>query len=157
MAGVLASLKAHPLMRGIPPAKVKALSRHATWETFAAGHAIICEGRPADRVFLIVSGDLQVQIRVPARPPLTIETLHGGDVLGWSWLVEPHLWTFDALAASDVTALTLRAEALEDAFTKDPELGYLLLRRMVAIMAQRLQGARVQMLDLYGPEGARVP
>ena len=37
----------------------------------------------------------------------------------------------------------------------DAELGYQLLKRVTAVMYQRLESARVRLLDLYGPEPAR--
>ena len=38
----------------------------------------------------------------------------------------------------------------------DAELGYQLLKRVTTVMYQRLESARVRLLDLYGPEAVRV-
>jgi CRP/FNR family cyclic AMP-dependent transcriptional regulator len=49
-----------------------------------------------------------------------------------------------SLTALDGACLRGKAEA-------DPELGYQLLKRVTAVMYQRLQSTRVRLLDLYGP------
>jgi CRP/FNR family cyclic AMP-dependent transcriptional regulator len=36
---------------------------------------------------------------------------------------------------------------------QDPRLGYELLKRVAAIMAERLHATRLQMLDVYGARG----
>ena len=43
-------------------------------------------------------GDVALEIVVPGRGPHVVETLHTGEVLGWSWLFPPYRWTFDAQA-----------------------------------------------------------
>ncbi|GGT61628.1 hypothetical protein GCM10010207_71570 [Streptomyces atratus] len=42
--------------------------------------------------WLIRSGQVEVDIRVPGRRAAVIETLGQDDLLGWSWLFSPHVW-----------------------------------------------------------------
>ena len=60
------------------------------------------EAEPADDFFVIRgSGDVALETFVPQRGALTIETLHDGDLLGWSWLVPPYRTMFDARPGAD--------------------------------------------------------
>ena len=53
-----------------------------------------------------------------------------------------------------VSATALDGTCLRGKCEADPELGYQLLKRVTDVMYQRLQSARVRLLDLYGPESA---
>jgi len=81
---------------------------------------------------------------------LVIDTMDEGEVLGWSWLVSPYQYFFDARAMTPVSATALDGACLRDKCEADPELGYQLLRRVTTVMYHRLQSARIRLLDLYG-------
>ena len=51
-----------------------------------------------------------------------------------------------------VSATALDGTCLRGKCEADTRLGYQLLKRVTAVMYQRLESARVRMLDLYGPE-----
>ena len=72
------------------------------------------------------------------------------DVLGWSWLIPPYRWRFDARAIDLTRAIALDGKCLRGKCDQDPRLGYELLKRVAAIMAERLHATRLQMLDVYG-------
>ena len=48
------------------------------------------EGDPADEFFVIRAGAVALETDVPGRGAVTLETLHDGELLGWSWLVPPY-------------------------------------------------------------------
>ena len=65
---------------------------------FADGDRLMTENEQANTFFAIRHGTVALETYVPGRGAVTIETLHGGDVLGWSWLFPPHRTMFDARA-----------------------------------------------------------
>jgi CRP/FNR family transcriptional regulator, cyclic AMP receptor protein len=73
--------------------------------------------------------------------------------LGWSWLIPPYKWRFDARAIETTRALALDGKCLRGKCDEDPRLGYELLKRIAAIIAERLHATRLQMLDVYGARG----
>ncbi|MBY0430192.1 MAG: cyclic nucleotide-binding domain-containing protein [Rhodospirillales bacterium] len=145
----------HPFLRGIDDKTRKLLGGCAANETFEAGAFLLREGQPADRFFLIRAGAVAVEIHAPARAPIVIETLGDGDALGWSWLIEPHKWAFDARATHLTRVLSFDAQCLRRKMDEDPALGYEVLKRFMPVMAHRLAAARMQMLDIYGPASAK--
>ena len=114
------------------------------------GEHLFLEGDPADGFVLIRSGAIALEIDAPARHALVIETLHDGDVVGWSWLFAPHRWQFDGRATEPTDVLAFDGTFLREACEADHELGYELMRRFAGCMLERLQAARVRLLDLYG-------
>jgi CRP/FNR family cyclic AMP-dependent transcriptional regulator len=147
------TLDEHPFLAGIDGKLRGLLVGCAANERFGAGKYLLREGQKAGKFYLIRQGAVAVEVYAPGRAALVVETLHGGDVLGWSWLVPPHRWTFDARAVEDTRVVSLDAACLRRKMDDDPALGYEVMRRFLPVMAHRLQASRLQMLDLYGHAG----
>jgi CRP/FNR family cyclic AMP-dependent transcriptional regulator len=90
-----------------------------------------------------------VEIFAPQKGPITIETVVEGDVLGWSWLVPPYNWRFDARAMEMTRAVALDGVCLRNKCETDHDLGYELMKRFANIIDRRLQATRLQLLDIY--------
>jgi CRP-like cAMP-binding protein len=118
---------------------------------YAAGDRILTQGEPADTFYVLRSGSVALSFYVPGRGGVIIDTLQGGDVLGWSWLFEPYRWQFDAKAREDVAAVAFDGICLRTKCDADAHLGYLLVQRFAKVMLARLQSVRMRMLDIYGP------
>ncbi len=114
------------------------------------GQMVLRYGDPATHLFLLVEGHVTLELHTPQGGAIVIQTLGPGSVLGWSWLLEPHRWRFDARARDDVRLIAIDAETLRSACEAEPSVGYLVLKRMVAALGQRLEAARLQLMDLYG-------
>ncbi|MBI1321178.1 MAG: cyclic nucleotide-binding domain-containing protein [Candidatus Hydrogenedens sp.] len=149
-----AQIKEHPLLHDLSDAHIAELATCAVAERFQPGEFLIRDRTPADKFFLIRHGTLSIELETPPKGRLVLQTVHEGDGLGWSWLVPPHRWAFDARAMTLVRTVTFDANALLARFEANHELGYQLLRRLLGMMAHRLTAARLQMLDLYGPPPA---
>lgn len=141
----------HPFFKGIGDDLRELLIGCAANERFEAGQFLAREGQKADKFYLVRAGSVAVEVDVPGKKAIVIETLGEGEVLGWSWIVDPFRTTFDARAQTLVRVLSFDGKCLRTKMAKDPLLGYEVLRRFVPMMAHRLQTARLQMLDIYGP------
>lgn len=139
-----------PFFAGLDATVVERLAGCAQTARFDAGETLFRAGQSADTFFLIRHGVVAIELRAPTRGTITIETLGDGDVVGWSWLVPPYRWTFDARAAADTAAVSFDGACLRGKCGADPALGYALLQRVSHVMYERLQAARVRMLDVYG-------
>jgi CRP-like cAMP-binding protein len=113
------------------------------------GETMLLRGGPAETCHLIVDGTVAIEIRSPGSAPRVFQTLQGGDVLGWSWMFEPRLWTFDARAVTETTAFTLDAVLLRKEMEDDCEFGLRFGTRMTQAVVNRLKAARLQVLDVY--------
>jgi CRP-like cAMP-binding protein len=111
---------------------------------------IFREGDEANQFFLIREGRVAIEVFSEARGPVTIQTLNAGEILGWSWLVPPYFWRFDARAVDEVRALALDGKCLREKCETDPRLGYELLKRFALVITRRLEATRMQLLDVYG-------
>ncbi len=142
----------HPFCKGLDSYYVDLLISCASNVRFDRDHRLFRKGGQANHFYLIREGEIALEVFAPEREPLIVETVSQGEVLGWSWLVPPYRWHFDARAVAPVRAIAVDGKCLRVKCEKNPHLGYELLKRTVEIMGQRLEATRFRMLDLYSAE-----
>jgi CRP/FNR family transcriptional regulator, cyclic AMP receptor protein len=152
MESIEGTLAATRIFRNLAPEQLGLLAGLGEEVAFADGASIMTEGRPADSFYLIKDGFVALLTEAPSEA-ITIETLHNGDPVGWSWLVEPYLNHFDARSRGVTQAIRFDAAALRERCAEDPVLGYELMRAFTTVMVERLQATRLQLLDVYGRVG----
>ncbi|MFI9722791.1 cyclic nucleotide-binding domain-containing protein [Streptomyces sp. NPDC052396] len=120
---------------------------------FPDGARIFAEGDAADRFWIVHTGTVALDLHVPGRRPVVIETVGPGELLGWSWICPPREWHLGAETTSPVRAWEFDAEPVLRLCTEDPVLDHALLTYVVSTIGQRLRAARTRLLDVYGPRG----
>ena len=142
-------LAKHPFLKGLEPRHLKILVGCASNVRFNAGQFLFHEDEEANEFYMIRGGKVAVQIQGAERGPITVQTIGEGDVLGWSWLIPPYRWRFDAKALELTRAIALDGKCLRTKSEEDHDLGYALLKRFAGIIVERLEAARLQLLDVY--------
>jgi len=143
-------LATHPFFEGLPEEWLEHLSYQGKRAVYHAGSRLFREGGRADRFWLIRDGRATLEFNVPGRGDVVIEQLGPGTVLGWSWIFPPYRWHFTAVAAEQILAIELDGEGVRRLCDNDPALGYELTRRFAAVLLDRLQAARLRLVELYG-------
>ena len=139
----------HPFFEGLESYYTGLLTGCASNVRFSAGTYIFKEGEEANQFYLIRAGKVALEIMAPHNKALTVETLEQGDLLGWSWLVPPYIWSFHARAIQETRAIALDGKCLRTKCEQNHDLGYDVLKRFAQLMARRLQATRFQLLDVY--------
>ena len=148
MADILA---AHPLFAGLDPEITDLLGGCAGNVHFSDGDYLFKVDEPADTFYLLRAGDVALELRMPGRGRLTVQTVHPGAVVGASWILPPYRWRFDARAVGAVRATGIDAACLRTKCDADPSMGYQVMQRFLPVVAERLQTTRLRLLDLYAP------
>jgi CRP/FNR family transcriptional regulator, cyclic AMP receptor protein len=143
---VLATL---PTFAGLEPDQLELIAGCGQNTGFEAGEYMAREGTAAETFFVVRHGHVALELPGAARS-LRIATLGEGAVVGWSWLLPPYRWSFDALAVEPVRAIVFDGACLRGKCDADPALGYALMQRFAGIILDRLQATRLQLLDVYG-------
>ena len=144
-----------PVFDGMSEEHLALIAGCAQNQAFRDGEYLMREGDGAETFFVIRHGMVAMEIFVPQRGSVTIETIDDGDLLGWSWLVPPYRSHLDARALGTVHTVAFDATCLRGKADQDPVLGYELLRRFIPVVVERLQATRVRLLDVYGHVAAR--
>jgi CRP-like cAMP-binding protein len=148
-------LEAHPFMRGMNEETLDLIAGCARNVTFEPGERLCSEGQCADTFYLVRRGRVSIKVHAPGRGSIVIETVGPGEVVGWSWMVPPYLWTFDAEAAEPVGCVAIDGACVRAKALQDPALGFALLSKVSETLLARLQATRMRLLDLYGDHRER--
>jgi CRP/FNR family transcriptional regulator, cyclic AMP receptor protein len=149
MSVVSSELASHRFAAGLRQSQLDRLAAIASSIQMTAGTRLFEEGGQAACMWLIRTGQIALDLYIPGRDRLIVETLGPGDELGLSWLLPPARWQFGAVAQVDVSAFQLSSAAVTGLCESDHELGYQLARRLLGTAIGRLQAARIRILDLY--------
>ncbi len=118
--------------------------------SFAKDTVIFREGDVATEVYIILSGNVSLEICAPGIGCRRIMTLDGGDLLGWSPVLEQMRLTATARAVTPIAAIALNGRQLLTQCEHDTSLGYDFMRRAALAMGKRLTATRMQLLDVFG-------
>jgi CRP/FNR family transcriptional regulator, cyclic AMP receptor protein len=138
----------HAFFRDLAPRHIELLTEAAMLKDFKAGEVIFEEGDPANRFYIVRSGEVEVLSEADDGRAVSVQRVGPGDVLGWSWLFPPYYWHFDARAVADTNAIFFYGTWLRESCERDHDFGYVMLKRMSAIIIQRLQATRQRLVQL---------
>ncbi|MFF9036101.1 cyclic nucleotide-binding domain-containing protein [Streptomyces sp. NPDC014892] len=142
------------MLQALPTEHRQRLMRFAREVSFPQGTRLFEEGGRADRFWIIRTGSVDLDMRVPGRRAAVIETLRHNELVGWSWLFAPHTWHLGAESTSPVRAYEFDATAIRSMCKDDPELGASVAQWVGGVLAHRLRSTRIRLLDLYAPYGS---
>ena len=98
---------------------------------------------------LIVAGDVALEMMAGAQA-IPVQTVHAGDAIGWSSLTPGNRTHFQARALSAVDTVAFPGDRLKAACERDPAMGYALMKQLLELVTERLDAARMQLVDIYG-------
>lgn len=142
-------LAEHPFLRGFKTEHLDEMAKCARMAKYGTDEYLFKAGEPAKHCFLLRQGHVAVEVREPGRDPITLQTVGEPSALGWSWLVPPYRWCFDARALELTRVIVLESECLLGLCERNHDFGYELMKRFTTLFAQRLHAARFQLLDVY--------
>lgn len=135
-----------PIFNGLTEEHLEILSGAAVRTNFQAGQLIFRQGEQANRFYLIESGKVGL-ISEAQGETSRFAALGANEVLGWSWLFPPHAWNFTARAIVPTRAIFFHGTQVREACEADHDLGYELMKRFSAVMVQRLQSSRAELIQ----------
>lgn len=147
----------HPFFVGMDKKQLALLSDCAIPVHFRKGQIIFREGESANRFYVLEIGDVVLESSGKIGPPVVIDEIGAGDLLGWSWMFPPYKWQFGARAKAETDAIFFYGTVLREYCERDPSLGYELMKRMSVVMNRRLQKARNLMLAVNARKATLQP
>lgn len=145
-------LAQHPAFQGMTAQQVAQIASYAKVVELKPGERVFEHHTRAEEFYIVQKGRVTVEIPALTGEPLVIQTLSDGSLLGWSWMIPPYQWSFDARASVATTVVAVDGERLRAACEADPRLGYELMKRFAALMAERLNAARSAAIKHYSTD-----
>jgi CRP-like cAMP-binding protein len=142
-------LRNHAFIRGFDDAQIAQLASIASEVSFQDGEVILVDGEHSRAFFLVLTGSVSVELCAP-NFVVSVQALGPGQVFGWSALLDDHDTLFQVRAREFTTALRLDGENLKTACSADPLLGKELLRRALAVVAERVRATEIRFAEMCG-------
>lgn len=146
-------IRNQPLFTDLAPEFIEYLAQAASRVKLNADQVVFRHGDRAEKFYVLVSGRITVEIPALYGPALEVQALSSNEALGWSWLIPPYKWSFQARAEIDSELLEFDGKALLILCEREPKFGYELVKRFAALMSERLDAARKAMMSQWTPAG----
>jgi CRP-like cAMP-binding protein len=146
-------LSTHEFFSELSEDLVTLLCESVSTQEIKKGQVLFQLGEHADKFYIIRNGRISIQIPAIMGPTLEIQTLSTNQVLGWSWLISPYQWHFQAKAEEDSKLLAFDGAKILARCEQEPKFGYELLKRFASLMSERLDASRQKMMDEWNPAG----
>lgn len=146
-------LSSHEFFFGLNDDLLEFLCECASEFAIKKGQILFQQGENADKFYIVRSGRISIQIPAIMGPNLEIQLLGKDQVLGWSWLISPFKWNFQAMPEEDSELLMFDGTTILERCEQEPRFGYELLKKFAALMSVRLDAARQKMMGEWNPSG----
>jgi CRP/FNR family transcriptional regulator, cyclic AMP receptor protein len=125
------------------------LATIATLYQYEAGDFVFKEGDREDCLYVLLEGQVVLEVEVPTRGQIQFYTAEILDVIGWSSMTPiVRQRTASARAVCPSALIGFNNKLLEQMCDEDHELGYIIMRRLANVVANRLLTARLCLLDI---------
>jgi len=138
---LLEMAQTYQMLSELDPQQLRKLVPLAEYKQYYTGQVIFQIGDQSSYFHLIVSGEVALE-QVAGGKPVRLQALHHGDAMGWSALTEDAQTHFQARALSAVSTVAFPGARLRKACDRDPAMGYLLMKRLLEVVSERLDATR---------------
>lgn len=118
----------------------------AGYET--AGSLLFEQGELAERLYLVVEGEVIIRFKPEDGPAILIARVRAGGVVGWSAVLGNPTYTSSAACTTDCETLYIRGQDFRIFCEQNPDTGSLLLDRLARIVAERLRASHENVIAL---------
>jgi CRP-like cAMP-binding protein len=142
-------LEGHAFIAGLSDAQIKKLASLACEVSFEENEFVLHAGQQSRHFYLMLTGSVCVEARGRGYT-VTVQAVGPGETIGWSAFLEHHDTLFQVRARERSTALCLEGVALNAMLREDPELAAELLRRVLEVVAGRVQATETVLGEMIG-------
>ncbi|MBI4321775.1 MAG: Crp/Fnr family transcriptional regulator [Chloroflexi bacterium] len=141
-----------PLFDSLSEADIERFAAISLPQEWGAGVTIFAEGEPAKNLYVLERGKVALQMQLPSTQPqvsrkITVDVVIKGEVLGWSAVVQPFVYTMTAVCLETTRALAIDSFKFRNLLKADHRLGYEVLSQLIGVVASRLNETRYLLIS----------
>ena len=142
-------LRRFAFFAGFSDEQLKQLAMAGREQIAAVGETLFTEGKPAHNLYFVTEGEIEIlNVGTGNRESVAVSSLPAGELLGWSAVIEPHLYTATARATRPSRVIVFAGADLEQLMSDD-HFSCLLMKKIAQVIGQRLRDTRIQLLSLF--------
>ena len=137
------------LFVGLPDRALTAIAAVAEMRRYAPGEIIFSPEQASEWAFLLLRGSVRLTMHASSLPePVTLASLETpGQTFGFSTVVGQGHHNSSAEAVTAVEAVAINGPLFLGYLEKDPEVGFIVMRRVARAVSRRLATLRRQLLE----------
>jgi NADP-reducing hydrogenase subunit HndB len=128
------------IFKGLNKDQLNAVRKGGQEKQYLYGDKLFAEGENADRIWLVIDGQVDLRFDLPGRPTSeenTIFSITAAETLGWSSFVPPFKYALSAYCATkSCKILQINKDHLLECFEKDPRMGLMFMTNVAAIASR---------------------
>lgn len=116
--------------------------------SFCAGTTVVEQGSPAEFLYLIERGVLQISYKPYDGEHITVTHVEVGGLFGWSAVLGSSRYTSSGVAIEDLEALRVKGSALRKLCVEHPDAGKVILDKLADAVSIRWKDAHEQVKSI---------
>ncbi len=129
-------------LHGLGEAHLQKLAAIASPRECPAGAILFREADDSSTIFLLLSGEVALEVSRRDRGSAAIYAASPGELLGWSPVLGRHAMTATARVTTPCRLAVLEVARVNELIQKDPQFGVAFLRQLALIVSDRLSATR---------------
>jgi CRP-like cAMP-binding protein len=109
-----------------------------------SGATVIQQGQPAEHLYLIIDGKVQVNYKPYDGAPITVGHVEKDGLFGWSAVVGSRTYTSSVTAIEDLDTFRIQGGELRKLCVDHPEAGKEILDRLANVVSSRWKNSHEQ-------------
>lgn len=146
------TLRRYSLFAGQSPYMLEEIAMLSNETHLKPGEWLFHEGDPALKFFMILDGAISLAMTIhldgPEERVQKMSSIGEGEMLGWSSLLRSNHYRFGAQANKETKLVEISGGGLNELLDDNPQYGYLLIRKITEVIAERLESKCTQLLSL---------
>jgi CRP-like cAMP-binding protein len=148
-------LKGSLVFRDLTDEEIEKIVPLCKEEQHPAGTELYKEGDFANKLYIVIKGKTALDLKntmAPYDPPsrMIVDMIGPGETMGWSALVEPHIYTLSCKCAEDCSLISVSGPGLMDVMNRECHVGLKVMTAISKIIATRLTHTRVLFIGERG-------
>jgi NADP-reducing hydrogenase subunit HndB len=125
------------IFKGLNQDQLNSVRKGGREKKYFYGDRLFAEGEGADRIWLVLDGQIDLRFELPGRTTSeenTIFSITAAQTLGWSSFVPPFKYALSAYSATkSCKIIQIHRDHLLECFEKDPQMGLTFMTNVAAI------------------------
>lgn len=145
---MLESLRVFPLFKDLSQTDVEIIAPIFCSRTYPAGATIIEQGGKADRLFLLVKGDVRIRYKPYDGETITLTHVHAGGVFGWSAVLGNPVYSSSVVTENDCETFVVKATDLQRLEAQHEHTASSVLNRIADAVSARWEKSQAQVRSM---------
>jgi len=134
------------ILKGLAPDEAEAFLGRCELKTYPDGAVLFREMTEATRLYLPVSGAIELRFDLPAdKGEAVLSTRKPGEAVGWSSMVPPHQYTFSGVCKGETAVYQIDRPTMMALIATNYHLGFIFMRNIAVLSGDRLHRVQEQL------------